>query len=451
MQILPAPRITPVERVSGYPALPLENPSHTLESRVLRQLRRLQLHPSRSIKGFTRIPSLAYTNIDHGYDVLDIPTEWNSPQHLQFCGLRPEVAERFYAEWKKVGTGEEDGWLSGTAADECIVDLALQLMRTPRYEVLSRAGDWEGALHELGLAADVASAIMDPRYTRIRELGDPFHWAKDTIETNHDFLLELNRRIRARKTYLASLMDVRDERRLVSEVSRGPEDTAHAKVYFLPLPSHTVGNIFGMFNDTLPGFISSGSELHPTAQHYIHLLKDKSLAAEMASYIATRCRSKEAAIIHVPIPTEIIDQARRDPISWGDWSRLVWFSRNRKVKEFQGGTVPPRLRPYTERPVFEAPVCGFSEERVTGLQSYRDIQALRLDNLGAAYQLVFQGQEARKHWYGAAIRALYPDWVTDVASCMSPTFIERGDISDEEWNVKRIDCWNGWRWNSRPA
>lgn len=440
-----------MERMSGFPADPPDNPTHTIDPRIQRQLRRLQLSPSASRAGFTRIPSLAYTNADHGYDTLDIPTEWNSPEHLQFCGLRPEVSERFHSWWRTLNVGEEDGWLKGSAADECLVDVALGGMRTPRYEQLYDFEDWHGALAELGLAQDVVDAIMDPRYDRIRELGDPFHWARDTIATNHNFLLELNRRIRSRKEYLTAVRSIREEGGELVEMCPEPENTKDTNVYYIPLPAHAMGKVFDVLNAAHPGFISSTSELHPTAQHYIQLLREKSLATDIASYTASRCRAKEAVVLHVPIPTFMVNQARRDAMVWHEWRELIWFSRNGRVREELGGALPMSLRRHAERTLIEVPLCGLSEERVTALPSEDDIEALRFEDGAVAFQLVFQGHEARKLWYTYPSHKVHVGWVTDTASQMSPTFIGRKDITDKEWEARRMDCWNGWRWNVRPA
>ena len=440
-----------MERVSGIPADPPDNPTSTLDPRIQRQLRRHQLTPSASRRGFTRIPSLAYTNADHGYDTLDIPTEWNSPQHLQFCGLRPEAAELHHARWKAKAVGdEEDGWLKGSAADECLVDVALSGMRTARYDRLRRADDWKGALAELGLAQDVIDAIMDARYEKIRELGDPFHWATDTIVTNHNFLLELNRRIRARKDYLVRVRSICEEETSPSPMHLELQNTGDSKIYYMPLPAHAIGKVFDVFNAAHPGFVSSVSELHPTAQHYIHLLKDKSFAMDFASYTASRCRAKEAVVLHVPIPTLVVEQARHDAMSWKEWRQLVWYSRNRNVREESRGVLPKSLDRYVERTVLEVPVCGLCEERVTALRSEKDIEPLRLDDGREAYQFVFQSHEARNLWYTYATHEIYPEWVTDVASQMSPTFISRWEITSKEWEARRMDHWNGWRWNERP-
>lgn len=447
---VPRPPVTPMERVSGIPADPPDNPTHTLDPRVQRQLRRHQLYPSASRGGFTRIPSLAYTNADHGYDALDIPTEWNSPQHLQFCGLRLDAAEHFHALWKSGNVGEEDGWLTGSAADDCLVDVALGAMRTSRYDDVYATGDWEGALAELGLAQDAVDAIMDPRYERIRERGDPFHWARDTIATNHNFLLELNRRIHARKDHLSAVRSIREDGRAPEKMCPEPEDTEDAKIYYMPLPAHSIGKVFDVLNAAHPGFVSSASELHPTAQHYIHLLKDRSLATDIASYAASRCRAKEAVVLHVPVPTALVEQAREEAMSWEEWRRLVWFSRNPKAREVSGDKLPASLRRYAERTVLEVPLCGLSEERIAELASEQDIKVMRLEGGVGAYQFVFQGQEARRLWYTYATHEIHPEWVTDVASRLSPSFISREDITDKEWGANRMDCWNGWRWNERP-
>lgn len=439
-----------MERMSGFPAAPPDDPTHTLDPRIHRQLRRQQLSPSVSRGGFTRIPSLAYTNADHGYDTLDIPTEWNSPEHLQFCGLRPDVSERFHAWWKTLNGGEEDGWLKGSAADECLVDVALDRMHTPRYDELYGIGDWHGALAELGLAQDAVEAIMDPRYDSIRELGDPFHWAKDTIVTNHNFLLELNRRIRSRKDYLTAVRSIHQEGRELQEMYPELENTEDARIYYMPLPTYAIGNLFDVLDSAHPGFISSTSELHPTAQHYIQLLKDKSLAMDVASYTASRSRAKEAVILQVPIPTFMVKQARRDAMAWHEWRELIWFSRNRKVGDKCGGGLPKSLRRHTERTVVEVPLCGLSEERVTALPSEEYVDPLRFEDGAVAYQLVFQGHEARKLWYTYASHEVHVEWVADVASHMSPTFISEKDITDKEWKSRRMDCWNGWRWNVCP-
>lgn len=447
---VPCTPLTPMERMSGIPAKPPDNPTHTLDPRVQRQLRRQQLSPSVSRGGFTRLPSLAYTNADHGYDTLDIPTEWNSPEHLQFCGLRPDVSKQFHHEWKTQNAGDEDGWLKGCAVDECLVDVALDGMRTPRYDRLYAIGDWHGALAELGLAQDAVDAIMDPRYDRIRELGDPFYWARDTIATNHNFLLELNGRIRSRKDYLTVVRSIRGEGRGVSQMVREPENTEDARFYYMPLPAHAVGKLFDVLNAAHPGFVSSNSELHPTAQHHIQLLKEKSLAVDMASYTASRCRAKEAVILHVPVPTFVVKQARRDAMAWSEWRKLIWFSRNLKVREKFGTALPTSLRRHADKTVVEVPLCGLSEERVTELSSEADVEALRFEDGGVAFQLVLQGHDARKIWYTYASHELHAQWVTDAASHMSPTFISRKDITDKEWDARRMDCWNGWRWNVRP-
>lgn len=448
---VPRPPLTPMERISGIPADPPDNPTHTLDPRIQRQLRRHQLYPSASRRGFTRIPSLAYTDADHGYDALDIPTEWNSPEHLQFCGLRPEVSERFHSRWKTLNVGEEDGWLKGSAADECLVDIALAGMRSSRYDELYGARDWYGALAELGLAQDVIDAIMDRRYDSIRELGDPFHWAKDTIATNHNFLLELNRTIRARKEHLTAVRNIREERRTPTPIYPEPANTKDAMIYYMPVPAHAIGKVFDALNAAHPGFISSASELHPTAQHHIQLLRDKSFAMDIASYTASRCRAKEAVILHVPIPTSIVKQARENAMSWQEWRQLIWSSRNCRVRERSGCSLPKSLHRYAERTVVEVPVCGLSEERVTALPSEQDVKALRLEDGSVARQLVLQGHEARKLLYTYASHEIRAEWVTDVASQMSPTFITRQDIADREWEARRMDCWNRWRWNERPA
>ena len=64
--------------------------------------------------------------------------------------------------------------------------------------------------------------------------------------------------------------------------------------------------------------MSSGSELHPSAQHYIHLLKERSVAEAMARYTAARCRAKEAVVLHVPVPESVVALARDRAMSWDD-------------------------------------------------------------------------------------------------------------------------------------
>ena len=444
--------MTPMERVMGFPADPPENPTHTLENKIHRLLRRLQLHPSAAPNGFTRIPSLAYTDVDHGYDTIDIPTEWNSAQHLQFCGLRPEVADRFHAQWKVLHAADEvDGWLKGSAVDGCLVDIVLEGIHTARYDELYADGDWKGALAELGLTTDVVNAIMDPRYEKLRKLGDPLHWAVDTIATNHDFLVELNRRVRARKEHLVKLRSICEKEWDPAPMNLGLHDTDESKVYYLPLRAHDVGKLIGVLDNTQPGFLSSISEVHPTAQHYIHLLQDKALALEMASYTASRCRAKEAVVLHVSVPTAIVAQARKDVMSWEEWQRLVWFSRNVRVREEARGALPTALHQYAERSIVEVPVCGLSEARVSALQSEEEIEALTRDDGAVSHQLVFQGLEARMLWYEYSTHEIHAQWVTDVASQMSPEFILSKDISKGEWDARKMDCWNGWRWNERPA
>ena len=447
---VPRPPVTPMERACGIMADPPDNPTHTLDPRIQRQLRRAQLHPSPSRRGFTRIPALAYTSVDHGYDVLDVPTEWNSPQHLQFCGLRPEVAGRFFAEWR-VRNGEGDGWLKGNAVDECLVDVALGGMRSRRYEELYASDDWEGALRELGLAEDVVAAIMDPRYDEVRELGDPFYWAKDTIATNHNFLLELTRRIRARKDYFTDLLRARDGEARPAPLDPEPKAEPGTCMYYIPLAAHAVGKLFDVFNNAHPGFVSSGSELHPSAQHYIHLLKERSVAEGMARYTAARCRAKEAVVLHVPVPESVVALARDHAMSWEDWRRLVWLSKNKGARKESGGKLPPKLQRHADRPVVEVPLCGLSEERISALPSESDVEPLRLDDGSGASQLVLQSHEARRLWYTYASNEIWPEWITDVASEVEATFIGRADVPDVEWRARMMDCWNGWRWNVRPA
>lgn len=447
---VPRPPMTPMERTCGIVADPPDNPSHTLDPRIQRQLRRAQLHPSASRRGFTRIPALAYTCVDHGYDVLDVPTEWNSPQHLQFCGLRLDAAERFFAQWR-VSYGEGDGWLKGHALDECLVDVALAGMRSQRYEELYAERDWEGALRELGLADDVVAAVMDPRYEAVRELADPFYWARDTIATNHDFLLELTRRIHGRKEYFTQLLRERDGKAHPAPPDPEPREVPGTSTYYIPLPAHAVGKLFDVLNGAHPGFVSSGSELHPSAQHYIHLFKERSVADGMAKYTAARCRAKEAVVLHVPVPESVVALARDSAMSWEDWRRLVWLSKNRGARTECGGKLPPKLQKHADRPVVEVPLCGLSEERISAFESESDVEPLRLDDGSGASQLVLQGHEARRLWYTYASHEIWPEWITDVASGMEAMFIARGDVPDVEWGAKMMDCWNGWRWNVRPS
>ena len=88
---------------------------------------------------------------------------------------------------------------------------------------------------------------MDPRYEGVRELGDPFYWARDTIATNHNFLLELTRRIRARKDYFTNSFRARDGEARPAPLDPEPRAALGTSMYYMPLPAHAVGKLFVCF------------------------------------------------------------------------------------------------------------------------------------------------------------------------------------------------------------
>lgn len=443
---LPHPMIT-------GPLYPSDGMERVLEPRVVIQLARVQLRPSSDNKGFVRIPALAYTNADHGFDVLDIPAEWDSPQLLEFCGFAPEAANRYYQIWKKRRSTEDpDGVLSGSAFDELLVDVALELMRTPKYDELYASGNWEGALTELGIADDVIASIMDPRYEKVRNLADPCHWVEDTVTNNYEFLVNLSERIAARRDFLRSIRNCRVKSREPSPTVKDPTDAPTSTAYYIPAPFHLIQKAFnsgGMHS--YPGFLAStDSEFHPSSEHYIHLLADKELALELAGFIASRSRCKQAGLFKVAFPNTEITTMIQAPASDRDWQGLVWFSRNRRAKALYGGSLPRSLQCYADMPFFVAPFCGLSEEKVTALPSHRDIQPVILEDGKIATQLVLQTDKAREFWWDHMAERVVLETVSDVASELAP-LISRADINDDEWENRRMDCWNGWRWNQGPS
>ena len=435
------------------PLHPPEGADRVLHPRILVQLTRVQLQVSPENKGFVRIPALAYTNADHGSDVLDIPVRWNSPELLQFCGFTPDAAANVYKIWEdRMSVEDSDGVLSGYAVDESLVDVALDLMRTPRYDELYGKGDWTGALRELGIADDVIAAIMDTRYEKIRNLGDPCHWVRDTVANNYEFLLHLSDRIAARRDFLRGIRNCRVKSREPSPTAKDPTEALNVTPYYVPGPFHLVQKAFNSGGShSYSGFLAcQDSELHPTNEHYVHLLADKELAVDMANYIACRSRCKQAVLIKAAVPNHLLDWEAKLPTDFRDWQGLIWFSRNRRAKARYGGRLPKSLAHYPDIPFFTGPFCGMSEERITALSSYKDIQPYILEDGIPAAQLVLQTDGAREFWGDHMAESVVFDTISDVASELAP-LISRKDIKDEEWERRKMDCWNGWRWNRSPS
>ncbi|CAI4211381.1 unnamed protein product [Parascedosporium putredinis] len=409
MKFLVLPHQLPHPLITG-PLFSPDDLERVLEPRVVVQLARVQLGPSPDNRGFVRIPALAYTNADHGCDVLDVPAEWDSPQLLEFCGFAPNVADQYYQIWKARRSAEEpDGILSGTAFDDLLVDVALDLMRTPEYDVLYANGDWEGALKELGMAEDIIASIMDPRYEKIRNLADPYHWVRDTVVNNYEFLVNLNERIVARRDFLRGIRNCRVKSREPSPTLKDPTEAPNVTAYYIPAPFHTIQKAFnsgGMHS--YPGFLAStDSEFHPAGEHYIHLLADKELASDVAGYIASRSRSKQAALFKVAFPNDNLAPEVRSP-------PRIATGRVCRAKARFGALLPKSLQHYADMPFFKAPFCGLSEAKPPGSAAFV------LDDGKIAHQLVLQTDKAREFWWDRMAERVVVETVSDVASELAP-------------------------------
>jgi len=458
----------------------------------------IHLSPSISVGGWVRIPAIIYSSDAPPEAVLDIPECHDTKQVLEFCGLDRYEAIKVHKEFEfaldrvieqEKESDDELDWPFRSLDDPDILEIALDRMKrakeTDAYRNAWGQSKWVHALKALGIDKQMVQAIMSPPFRRVRETGTPYDWARDSISNNHEFLARLPELISARMGTLKHLMKMYDRAYQPSctpnlELLLG-RDSALREIHkekgtiitYLPMDSYFRVKYINEFHpktgrcNVLPGNVTLFDTNQDFGKDHIRFFMDSEAAVLIAGYKAIRMRSREAGLLYnfmeggalteeIPEDEEEAERRRIASIQGKDWEEYVCRTRATEtgthnaepnLKYRPERLYPPWFREYYTSDILVGPVCGYTDDKISELESVHDVYPLRLSNGNFATQIVYLSEEARMEWVRQSTKTTGITYLFATDSPLDMTFFDKEDLSSKNaWDIEDTKGWNGYRW-----
>lgn len=134
--------------------------------------------------------------------VITVPEDLNSLEFLLFVGFDKTIARTIWRVWQQ--RGERPHW---------VIDYARHYIREQgrEFDAAGQDGDWDGALRNMGLSADLRRRILNPAFDQIRLLQSAREWALDSINLAMDFLQSLEGRLQRKRAQMSRSNEPADD------------------------------------------------------------------------------------------------------------------------------------------------------------------------------------------------------------------------------------------------
>ena len=353
-------------------------------------------------------------------ETVEIPTDLNSREVLEFLGFDDAVGNEIFANWQACQDEEIEEWVIDHA--RAYVGHMGQLCNA-----VDEDDDWDDALKKMGMSKDMRDRILDPEFKDLRLTQSAQYWVKDTINEAFHFLTTLSSRMEQRLAGQAPRVNSPDSS-LPPRPAIRPQQSRGARGASTggrgggrggrgggqqPLPDgraphpppERVENRIMLFKGGLEARLEgcfrddrtvmfgplqsrSPTDFHPANSTYLYLTKYHDAALMYANYAVRRTPEAKTAVLHIAVPNDLISDSRE--IFGSDWRDLVWSSRNETVAEENYRQLPVALRHYEEAPILIGTICKNPTEKITLMSDKSELEELRRPASSKASQFVVQ-------------------------------------------------------------
>jgi hypothetical protein len=366
-------------------------------------------------RGFRTI-SLHTISSYHGDDTIEVPDVLNSSESLQFCGLDTQVADMLFQNWIRDNEQMGPGSLGyGRRVIALAREYIKGMSRAGNGNALRESDDWVEALKRQGIKESTRNRILDPNFKNIRLSRSAAEWALDTLELSWEFLDGLDERVEKikRERELRSVSpDPSVKPSKATKPSASLSSTLHSGSSSLKLaletetPKNVSGRTLlhkgGAWSRLISIFNSDGSldltnivstppvDFHPT-RYDLCFSKQWDVAHEYAEFAQRRVPAEQGTVLTVAVPAEFLSVSRE--VFGSDWSKLIWYSRNKKALIANGGVLPKELAGYKNAEVLIGFICGVGNNQIKKMEIGEEIPVLRTKSGAKGSQIVLQGPD----------------------------------------------------------
>lgn len=390
-----------------------------------------RLPPAKRGTGYRTVSVKSYSSSSSSAtddETVEIPTDLNSREVLEFLGFDDAVGNEIFANWQASQDDEIEDWVIGFA--RAYVEHMGRL-----YNAVDEDDEWDDALKKMGMSKDMRDRILDPEFKDLRLTQSARYWVKDTINEAFYFLTTLSSRMEQRLASQAPRVNSPDSS-LPPRPAIRPEQSRGARGASRggrgggqqrgrgggrggrgggqqPLPDgraphpppERVENRIMLFKGGLEARLERcfrddrtvmfgplqskpPTDFHPANSTYLYLTKYHDAALMYANYAVRRTPEAKTAVLHVAVPNELLSDSRE--IFGNDWRDLVWSSRNETVAEENLRELPVSLRHYEESPILIGTICKNPTEKITLMSDKSQLEELRRRASSKASQYVIQ-------------------------------------------------------------
>ncbi|KAK2031306.1 hypothetical protein LX32DRAFT_637298 [Colletotrichum zoysiae] len=374
----------------------------------------------------------SYSSSSSSEDSVDIPDDLNSKEILLFSGFDEDIADKIWRHWCKHGDQED-----------YVIEEGRHYIKAKAMELdaVDDDDDWDAALKNMGISSEMRTRIMDPEFKDIRCTRSASEWALDNLEEAFDFLAGLSRKIeKLRKANTIDRVKSPDGNKKPTPAIRPGRhersDASSSSGSFPPgrqkrsgvsssndtgslLPPATVlhnppkavdgrtmmykGGSEARLQDSITEaqglrigrlYSTAPTDFHPVSNTLLYFTKHYDVALKYARYQAQRIPPTKAAVLHVAIPNNLLDDARE--IYGDNWRDLVWTSRNKRLHA-HGIEIPTHLQQFVNSDVLVSNLSADPIKKVSErLQDKSELRIFKLPNGAKATQHVIQTVSRQK-------------------------------------------------------
>ncbi|KAK0347660.1 hypothetical protein LTR91_000770 [Friedmanniomyces endolithicus] len=283
---------------------------------------------------------------------------------LEICGFTSAVADEIfsaYETWKET---------SEFAHSQDLIDFATQFIESLVYHrgnAIAYEDDWDSALEGLGIRPEKRHALLKAEHTELRMRGTAETWAKYMVETTYGWLWSPEKDRLSAPTITVALPATPPQDHVM--LYKGGAMTHLQCVW----PAWEPDDVkFGFNFGTL--FFRQPTDFSPDNSSLIYFAESEEWAHRCAKLADDICYPVPAAILHVAVPSSMIDKATR--IADEDFKQLAFKclqGRNRL------GIRRQNLRLYVKASLLLGQVCGNSTAQVEEFTDPEQITIVKME------------------------------------------------------------------------
>lgn len=273
------------------------------------------------------------------------------------------------------------------------------------------AHDWAQSLKTMGVNQRLITAILLPQFIDLRLRRSASEWARDSISSEWDFLVTLDKKISKKKnlnlsarnispapgTTASSAIRPGSQGQFLTPTSNTPRIETSVAIPD-PAPAYKMlykGGFLARLDrvfladgtiDLIAAYSTPPTDFSPRRADILYFTPSKLTAKNYALFAKARSPNQETGMLYLSVPSSELDAALR--VYGDDWRRLVLLSR--RQSQLTGD-----LLQYQDAPVLIGPMCGQTSANILRFSSSDEIEVMK-EGQEKPDQVVWQGSDTIK-------------------------------------------------------